>query len=82
VKAACVADVQRGEYWAVSKVTFAEYAPRWVAGYTGRTRRGIGPRTLAMYRDDLGLDGNGDPTARGRSRSSAGHLCRRSAPVT
>ena len=64
-KAKCVADVQRGEYRAVSKVTFAEYAPRWVAGYTGRTKRGIGPRTLAMYRDDLGIDADSELTGGG-----------------
>lgn len=59
------ADVNRGEFLAVSRVTFAEYAPRWVGSYTGRTRRGIGPRTLSMYRDDLGLDADGNPTGGG-----------------
>jgi integrase len=65
LKATCVADVERGEYRAVSKVRFAEYAPQWIAGYTGRTKRGIGARTLAMYRDDLGLDTDDNPTGAG-----------------
>jgi integrase len=65
VKAVCVADVERGEFRAVSRVTFATYAAQWISSYTGRTKRGIGPRTLSMYRDDLGLDGDGQPTGEG-----------------
>ena len=49
----------------MSKIAFAAYAPRWVASYTGRTKRGIGQRTLAIYRDDLGLDGDGESTGTG-----------------
>jgi integrase len=65
VKAGKAADVARGEYRAVSKVTFAEYAPQWLASYQGRTRRGVGPRTLALYRADLGLDKDGEATGGG-----------------
>src|SRR5436190_3598291 len=53
VKATLTADVKRGEYRAFSKVTFSEYAPEWIASYTGRTSRGIRPETLADYRSDL-----------------------------
>ena len=56
LKATLTADVRRGEYRALSKVTFAEYAPEWIASYQGRTSRGIRPETLADYRADLGLD--------------------------
>src|SRR5437879_4037844 len=49
LKATLTADVKRGEYRALSKVTFAEYAPEWIASYTGRTSRGIRPETLADY---------------------------------
>jgi integrase len=53
LKATLTADVKRGEYRALSKVTFAEYAPEWIDSYTGRTSRGIRPETLADYRSDL-----------------------------
>ncbi len=65
VKATTRADVRRGEFRAVSKVTFAEYAPGWIDSYTGRTRRGIGIRTLDLYRADLGLDADGKATGKG-----------------
>jgi integrase len=54
-RAALTADVARGEYRAFSTVTFGEYAPEWIATYTGRTRGGVGPDTLADYRRALGL---------------------------
>jgi integrase len=53
LKAALTADVRRGEYRALSKVTFGEYAPEWIESYTGRTSRGIRPETLAEYRSDI-----------------------------
>ena len=53
LKASLTADVKRGEYRALSKVTFGEYAPEWIASYTGRTSRGIRPETLADYRSGL-----------------------------
>src|SRR6266581_9254390 len=59
VKAMLTADVRRGEYRALSKVTFTEYAAEWIESYTGRTSRGIRPETLADYRRDLGLDKHG-----------------------
>jgi integrase len=65
IKATLTADIRRGEYRTVRKVTFAEYAPEWIASYTGRTSRGIRPETLADYRHDLGLDEGGQPTGEG-----------------
>jgi integrase len=65
LKATLTADVRRGEYRALSKVSFAEYAPEWIASYQGRTSRGIRPETLADYRADLGLDENGQATGKG-----------------
>jgi integrase len=53
LKAALTADVKRGEYRALSKVTFADYAGEWLATYSGRTSRGIRPETLDSYRDHI-----------------------------
>lgn len=53
VKATLTADVKRGEYRALSRVTFAEYAADWIESYQGRTSRGIRPETLDSYRDHL-----------------------------
>lgn len=64
-RAAQIADVARGEYRFLARVTFAEYAPRWIASYRGRTARGIGPDTLHDYRRTLGLDEAGNPTGGG-----------------
>jgi integrase len=47
------ADVKRGEYRALSKVTFSDYAAEWIGSYQGRTSRGIRPETIADYRNDL-----------------------------
>jgi integrase len=65
LRATCKADVERGEFRAVSKVTFGQYAPRWIMSYTGRTKRGLGERTRRLYRDDLGIDAEGHPTGGG-----------------
>lgn len=65
VKAALATDVARGEYRTLSKVTFAEYAPRWITSYRGRTSRGISPGTIAAYRRELGLDENCEPAGDG-----------------
>jgi integrase len=46
-------------------MTFAEYAPEWIASYQGRTSRGIRPETLADYRHDLGVDQEGRATNTG-----------------
>lgn len=65
LKASLTTDVKRGEYRAVAKVTFADYASEWIGSYQGRTSRGIRVETLADYRHDLGLDTNGNPTGSG-----------------
>jgi integrase len=65
LKATLNADVRRGEYRSLSKVTFAEYAAEWITSYQGRTSRGIRPETLADYRHDLGLTENGTLTGEG-----------------
>jgi integrase len=64
-KAAKTADVARGEFRDLSKATVTEYAAKWIARYKGRTRRGINADTLADYRGELGLDGEGNLTGRG-----------------
>ena len=56
LKAALTADVRRGEYRALSRVSFADYAAEWIESYQGRTSRGIRPETLADYRTDLERD--------------------------
>src|SRR5436190_21702946 len=61
LKGQLTADVRRGEYRGLKKVTFADYAPRWIANYGGRTDRGIGAGTRADYRAALGLDEEGTP---------------------
>jgi integrase len=53
LKAQLTADVRRGEYRALSKVTFVEYAPEWIEHYNGRTSRGIREATKADYRTRL-----------------------------
>jgi integrase len=65
LKAALTTDVNRNEYLAPSKLTFAEYAARWIASYDGRTARGIRPDTLRDYRRQLGVDDDGKPTGKG-----------------
>jgi integrase len=54
-RAELTTDVNRGEYRALSKTTFADYAREWIETYTGRTSRGVGPDTLDDYRRALGL---------------------------
>jgi len=49
-------DIRRGEYRELSRVTFREYAPRWLETYKGRTRRGVGETTRADYRDAIERD--------------------------
>lgn len=53
LKSALTADVARGEYRALSRVTFAEYLPEWIASYPGRTSRGFREQTRQEYRRDL-----------------------------
>jgi integrase len=56
LKATLTADVKRGEYRALSRVSFAEYAPTWIGSYAGRTSRGIRDVTRRDYARELGLD--------------------------
>jgi integrase len=53
VKAALRADVARGEYRQLSRVTFADYAAEWIDTYTGRTQRGIREATRDSYRREI-----------------------------
>ena len=59
LKATLTADIRRGEYRPLSRITFTEYAIEWIATYQGRTSRGIRPETLADYRRDLGIAADG-----------------------
>jgi integrase len=72
LKASLTADIARGEYRAVSKVTFAEYAPEWIRTYAGRTSRGVRDATRNDYGRRLGLDGHGQPLVeKGRQPTGA-----------
>lgn len=53
VKAQLTADVRRGEYRALARVTFVDYAGEWIDSYGGRTSRGIREATRADYRKQL-----------------------------
>jgi integrase len=55
VKASLSTDMHRGEYVEEAKISFSDYARRWIASYEGRTARGIRESTLADYRHALGL---------------------------
>lgn len=65
LKAALTADVKRSEYVEEARVSFADYAVRWIETYDGRTARGVRPGTLRDYRRALGLDADGEPTGVG-----------------
>lgn len=65
LKAALTADVKRSEYVEESKMTFADYARRWIETYDGRTARGVRAGTLRDYRRSLGLDADGNPLGTG-----------------
>ena len=54
-----------GEYFAESKLTFADYARQWITSYGGRTARGLREGTRDGYRAVLGLDAEGEPTGGG-----------------
>jgi integrase len=56
LKAEKRADVVRGEYRALSKTTFADYAQTWLTTYSGRTSRGIEQATVEDYRKRLEAD--------------------------
>ena len=53
LKSTLTADVARGEYRAVSKIGFTEYALEWIEHYGGRTARGIREQTKVDYQDRL-----------------------------
>lgn len=61
LKASVRADKRRGEYRPESRITFAQYASKWIASYSGRTSTGVREATLADYRRRLGLDEDGRP---------------------
>jgi integrase len=56
IKASLAADVARGEFRALSRITFLDYALEWVESYQGRTARGLGEGTRDDYRDVLERD--------------------------
>lgn len=53
LQASLRADVARGEFRALSRVSFAAYAEEWLRTYQGRTGRGIRTATRADYERDL-----------------------------
>jgi integrase len=52
-RAALTTDVARGEYRALSDVTFEQYARDWIQTFKGRTRRGVQEHTRDDYRKRL-----------------------------
>jgi len=53
MKSELTADVARGEWRPTTRATVGGYAERWLAGYQGRTSRGVRPETLSEYAHDL-----------------------------
>lgn len=53
VKKIVGADIVRGEYRALSRITVGDYAGEWISIYTGRTKRGLGEGTRDDYRGAL-----------------------------
>lgn len=53
IKASLTTDVARGEFRETSRTTFADYAPRWIESYPGRTAHGITAQTRESYRTYL-----------------------------
>jgi integrase len=56
IRSAAQADVARGEYRTVSRMTFEDYACEWIASYRGRTARGLRDATREDYARELGID--------------------------
>jgi integrase len=52
-RSAATADVARGEYRELSRVTFVEYVETWLDTFAGRTSKGVRPETLRDYRRTL-----------------------------
>jgi integrase len=76
LRASLLADVARGEYRQLARITFAQYAPEFLAHYVGRTRRGIREETLLAYGRELGFhrDSNGDWVALDPPRGAVAYL--------
>lgn len=53
IKSEVNADLARGEYRDVSKMSFAAYVEQWATTYQGRTTAGLRTETLDKYRRDL-----------------------------
>ena len=53
LKAVLTADVRRGEYRTLSKISFEDYAREWIEQYGGRTKRGVREATRDDYRRTL-----------------------------
>jgi hypothetical protein len=56
LRATLTADVKRGEYRGLSRVTFIEYAVRWARTCEGRSDRGVGDSTKQDYAAALGIN--------------------------
>ena len=74
LKAVLTADVRRGEYRTLSKISFEDYATEWIEQYGGRTKRGLREATRDDYRRRCSISG--------RSPSSVGCDWQRSNPET
>src|SRR2546423_12252400 len=55
-KASLTADVQRGEWRETSRITFAEFAPEWIATYGGRASKGGEGHTRRAHHAGLEAD--------------------------
>ena len=53
IRASVTTDRDRGEYRALRRIRFAEYADTWLDSYAGRTARGVRPATVKDYRRTL-----------------------------
>jgi integrase len=50
IRSTLTADVARGEFRELSRITFVDYVTTWLDTYAGRTSKGVRPETLADYR--------------------------------
>jgi hypothetical protein len=73
LKAALTADVRRGEYRTLSRVSFADYAAEWIESYQGARRGASGPRRSPTIERTSNVM---------RFRSSGGCSSRRSSRAT
>jgi integrase len=56
LKAVVQADIARGEYRTLGRITFLDYVCEWLPSYSGRTSRGLRNSTRREYAIDLGID--------------------------